>query len=128
MMDFYDPAVDPDPVEWLKLDEAERIGLAAEYHRAAADSVPNLTLHAAIHCTVETQIAMGDDLPIWVTLTRLIGEGLARHDAIHAIGSALTETMYNMLSKAEKTGEDSNAAYFSALDRLTAKGWRQGAR
>jgi hypothetical protein len=127
-MDFYDPAFDPDPVEWLALDEAERIALAAEYHRAAGDSVPNLTLHAAFHCTVETQIAMGDETPVRRTLMRLTSEGLERHDAIHAIGSVLAETMYNMLREPEKVGEDPNADYFSALDRLTAKGWRQGAR
>jgi hypothetical protein len=127
-MHIYDPAVDPDPAEWLELEEGERIALAAEYHRAAGDSVPNLTLHAALHTTVETQVAMGDDLPVRRTLVRLMIEGLDRHDAIHAIGSVLAETMYETLRATTKIGDDPNLAYFSALDRLSAKGWRQRAR
>jgi|SRR5712692_9939735 len=127
-MDVYDPSVDPDPSEWLELSEGERIELVAEYHRAAGGSVPNPTLHAAIHTTVETQIAMGEELPVHHTLMRLMTEGLERHDAIHAIGSVLAETMYDMLRETEKVGEEPNAAYFSALDRLSAKGWRRSAR
>ena|SRR5712692_7634495 len=127
-MDVYDPGVDPDPAEWLELDESERIALAAKYHRVAGDLVPNLTLHAAFHTTVETQVALGDELPVRRTLVRLMREGLDRHDAIHAIGSVLAETMYEMLRETEKVGDDPNPAYFSALDRLTAKAWRQSAR
>jgi hypothetical protein len=127
-MDVYDPAVGPDPSEWLELGEGERMALVAEYHRAAGDSVPSPTLHAAIHATVETQIAMGDELPVRRTLIRLMSEGLERHDAIHAIGSVLAETMYDILRETEKVGEEPNAAYFSALDHLSAKGWRQSGR
>lgn len=127
-MIVYDPNFDPDPTEWLALDEGDRIALVAEYHRVSGISVPNLQLHAAFHVTVETQIAMGEELPVQRTLWRLVGEGLERHDAIHAIGSALAETMHEMFRKEEKKDEDPNPTYFAALDRLTAKRWRRRAR
>jgi Domain of unknown function (DUF1841) len=124
----YDPDFDPDSTEWLALDEGDRIALAAEYHRASDISVPNLQLHAAFHAAVETQIAMGEELPVQRTLRRLVGEGLERHDAIHAIGSALAETMHGMFKEEERKSEDPKPTYFAALDRLTAKHWRRGGR
>lgn len=124
----YDPDIGPIPAEWLALDEGSRIALAAEYHRASDPSVPNLQLHAAFHATVETQVAMGDELPVRRTLERLMAEGLDRHDAIHAVGSVLAETMYEILKTEGETETDPNPAYFAALNRLSAKGWRRGAR
>ena len=127
-MVVYDPNLDPDPTEWLALDEGDRIALVVEYHRVSGISVPNLQLHAAFHATVETQIAMCEELPVQRTLRRLVREGLERHDAIHAIGSALAETMHEMLKVEEREGEDPNPTYFAALDHLTAKRWRRHAR
>jgi hypothetical protein len=40
---------------------------------------------------VEAQIALGDETPASRIAQRLIGEGLDRHDAIHAIGMVLAE-------------------------------------
>jgi hypothetical protein len=37
----------------------------------------------------EDQIALGDEIPARRTLVRLMEEGLDRHEAIHAIDSAL---------------------------------------
>jgi hypothetical protein len=51
---------------------------------------------------------------------RLIGEGLDRHDAIHAIGMVLAEHIYDVL-KTTKSTQDPNARYFTALERLTAE-------
>jgi hypothetical protein len=127
-MDAYDPAVGPDPTEWLALDESERITLAEEYHREAGESAPNPRLHATFHNIVETQIAMGDELPVRRTLVRLMKEGLDRHDAIHAIAAELAETMYDVVNEAEKRGDDPNRIYFSALERLTARRWRKKGR
>ena len=83
----YDPMKAPDPEWWLLLSEDDRNGLVLEYHRLARVEVPNATLHAAFHVIVETQAAMGDELPVARTLARLQIEGLDRHDAVHAIGS-----------------------------------------
>jgi hypothetical protein len=124
----YNPLKAPDPKEWLELDEQERIGLLQDYHRRARIRLPNEKLHATIHAIVETQIALGDETPERRIAQRLIGEGLDRHDAIHAIGMVLAEHMNDML-KTTKSAEDPNAPYFAALERLTRKiggGWVMG--
>src|SRR5215813_2177430 len=90
-MDHYDPLQAPDPKEWLALDEGERIALADEYHRRAGIRLPKVQIHAAIHATVETQAALGDETPVRRTLDRLVSEGLDRHEAIHAVGSVLVD-------------------------------------
>jgi hypothetical protein len=120
----YDPLEAPEPKEWLLLGESERIRLAQDYHRRAHIRLPNLKVHAIIHVVVENQIALGDEIPVGRTLVRLMGEGLDRHDAIHAIGLALSEHIFDLLHEPEhKT--DPNEPYYAALDRLTAEQWRR---
>lgn len=60
-------------------------------------------------------------------MERLGKDGLARHDAVHALGSVVAGHLFEIL----KTGQDddagaSQARYFAALERLTATNWRQG--
>jgi len=121
-MNRYDPLEAPDPVEWLSLDEQERIDLVQDFHRRARISVPNEPLHAVVHAIVENQIALGDELPVRRALDRLVGDGLDRHDAIHAIGSVLAQFLNEVLRDTE-----SNAApmqeYCAAVERLTADEW-----
>jgi hypothetical protein len=117
----YDPLEAPDPEEWLELDEQERIDLVRDYHRRAGIRLPNEKLHATLHAIVEAQIALGEETPAGRIAQRLIGEGLDRHDAIHAIGMVLAEHIYDVL-KTTKSDKDPNAPYFAALERLTAEG------
>jgi hypothetical protein len=121
-VEHYDPLEAPDPEEWLELDEQERIDLVRDYHRRAGISLPNETMHATVHAIVEAQIALGDETPAGRVAQRLMGEGLDRHDAIHAIGAVLSEHLYNLL-KSMRPDKDPNAPYFAALERLTAKDW-----
>ena len=123
-MQHYDPLEAPDPEEWLELDEHERIELVRDYHRRARIRLPNEKLHATLHAIVEAQIALGDETPAGRIAQRLIGEGLDRHDAIHAIGMVLAEHIYDVL-KTAKSDTDPNAPYFAALERLTAEDWRR---
>jgi hypothetical protein len=120
----YDPLEAPDPEEWLELDEQERIDLVRDDHRRAGIRLPNEKLHATLHAIVEAQIALGDETPAGRIAQRLIGEGLDRHDAIHAIGMVLAEHIYDVL-KTTKSDKDPNAPYFVALERLTAEDWRR---
>ena len=120
----YDPLEAPDPKEWLELDEQERIDLVREYHRRAGIDLPNEKLHATLHAIVEAQIALKEETPVGRIAQRLIGEGLDRHNAIHAIGMVLAEHIYDML-KTTKSDKDPNAPYFAALERLTAEDWRR---
>ena len=123
-MQRYDPLKAPDPEEWLALDQQERIELARDYHRRKGIRLPNATLHATAHAIVENQIALADETPARRTAQRLMDEGLDRHEAIHAVGMVLMEFIYDLM-KAPASGNDPNAPYFAALERLTAQEWRR---
>jgi len=121
-MEDYDPDRDIDPEEWTALDEGERQYLVERYHRKKRIKMPNLRMHAVIHVVVENQVALGSEIPVKVTLARLMKEGLSRHDAIHAIGSVLAGHMFELIKHGAKD-EDVNADYYSQLGELTAQGW-----
>lgn len=122
-MKHYNPLQDPDPQEWLSLDEQERMILVEEFHKRARIKLPNTILHATMHTIVENQIALGDELPVKQKMQQLMGEGLDRHQAIHAIGWILSAQMF----RAMKTGESSDwfKSYIAALEDLTAENWRR---
>jgi hypothetical protein len=123
-MQNYDPLEPPDPEEWQATDEQERIDLVESFHRRARVRLPNAKMHAVLHVMVENQIALGDEIPVKRTVQRLISEGLDRHDAIHAVGSALVGHLSDLLGRADGgVGADSNRPYYTALDQLTAKSW-----
>src|SRR5262249_55620510 len=125
-MHRYNPLQAPDPKEWSAMDEQERIRLVEQYHRRAGIRLPNVTVHAIFHAVIETQIALGDELPVRRTLQRLMSEGLDRHDAIHAIGSVLAMHMSDLASRPDAASKaDPNDAYYAALERLTAEEWLQ---
>ena len=54
-----------------------------------------------------------------------MGEGLDRHDAIHAIASVLSGVMYDAATR--KEARDLKAVYYSEVSRLTAESWRSQA-
>ncbi|MFH1277327.1 MAG: hypothetical protein ABIK65_02985 [Candidatus Eisenbacteria bacterium] len=122
-MTEYDPLQAPDAAEWLATDESERIGLILDFHRRARVKAPSIRTHAIVHAAVETQVAMGAEIPVAATLTRLLVEGLDRHDAIHAIGSVLVKHMRDIMV-AEGAEPDPNRAYWKELERLSANTWR----
>ena len=121
----YDPDRELDAKAWLELDEGERAILVEDYHRRARIKLPNVKVHAALHAVVENQIALGGDYPVAETLERLMGEGLDRHDAVHAIGSVLVEHLFEIMQG--RGGGGINEAYVRDLARLTAKKWRSEA-
>jgi hypothetical protein len=121
-MKKYDPSRPVDPKQWLALDEAVRLDMILKYHRRAGVDLPNPQIHAHFHFIVETQVAMGDEIPVRATLQRLMAEGLDRHDAIHAIGYVLSGHIFDLL-KGEIVDADPNPAYFAALEKLTAESW-----
>jgi hypothetical protein len=123
-MQRYNPLHAPDPKEWSAMDEQERIRLIEQYHRRAGIRLPNVTVHAVIHAVIESQIGLGDELPVRRTLERLMSEGLDRHDAIHAIGSVLAMHMSDLVSRPDAVPKaDLNRAYYAALEHLTAEDW-----
>ena len=122
----YDAQKSPNPEEWNALEEGERLAAIIEYHENVGDDLPNLNLHAAFHAIVENQIALGEDGPV-DTLNRLMVESLDRHDAVHAVGSVLSEQIFRMLNGRRPSGYDA-AQYNRKLAKLTAKKWRKGSR
>lgn len=126
----YDPFVEPDPDQWLALDEEERIDLVMAYHRRAGIRLPRAKTHAMFHVLVERQIADAE-LPVRATVERLMAEDLDRHQAIHAVGSVLVAHMHDLMRNFEEgsakpgtvSGEDPNLAYFAELETLTAEQW-----
>ena len=120
-MQKYNPLKAPDPEEWLAMDELERIDMVMEYHRRKRIRIPGMKSHAAFHVTVETQIAMGDELPVKRKLEQLMNEGLDRHDAIHAIAWILSLQVFRALKY--KQSSDLNKSYYAALEDLTAESW-----
>lgn len=122
----YDPHEHINSEAWLALDESERIQLVRRYHRRQRVRLPNETIHAVVHVMVENQVALGDEFPVKAVLLRLIKEGLDRHEAIHAIGSVLSEEFFVVMSGHE-AGGDLNAGYIEKLKSLTAESWRNQA-
>jgi len=123
-MEQYDPIHAPDAAQWLETDEGERIELVRDYHRRAKVKLPNARLHATIHVVVESQIAMGDELPVRRTVDRLQAEGLDRHEAIHAVGKVVAEHLHDLMMTGPQN-TDPNELYWASLDKLTAEGWRR---
>jgi len=122
---IYDPYQPPDPDEWLELPEIERNALVLDYHQSTEEELPNPTLHAVIHTTVENQIALGNENPVKAKLLKLMREGLDRHDALHDIGSALIVYIFDLLL-GEASDDEPNPHYYQALEALTEKSWRRG--
>ena len=124
-MDSYNPDLSPTPADWLQTDEGERIGLVSSYHRRKKIKLPNPRLHAVIHVVVENQLALREEV-VLKTLARLQGEGLGRHDALHAIGSVLAEDLYTLMQEGDSSSGEIYQRYLERLQRLTAKSWRAG--
>jgi hypothetical protein len=122
----YEPHEHINSDDWLALDESERMHLVRRYHRRLRIRLPNETIHAAVHVIVENQVALGDAFPAKAALFRLMKEGLDRHEAIHAIGSVLSEKLFVLMSEQE-AGSDPNAEYIEKLKSLTAESWRKQA-
>ncbi len=121
-MAHYDPLSDPDPREWFRDAERERVDAIIAYHTSRGIDVPNLELHARFHEVVETQLADGDET-VNDTLDRLLAEGLDRHEALHAIGFVLAQHTYKTVRGARTASTED--AYRADLKRLSAVRWKK---
>jgi hypothetical protein len=120
----YDPEVAPDPQEWLALPEQKRLDMVSDFHRRAGVPLTSRETHAAMHLTIENQIALGDELPVRRAVDRLMAEGLDRHQAVHADGSVLSSLLFETLNDPEARVFPTEA-YNAAIKRLTVEGWRR---
>lgn len=120
-MDAYNPLRPPPIADWTELDESERLDLVLAYHQKHDDDLPNPEAHAVVHVIVENQVVLDDETPVAAVMARLMREGLDRHEAIHAIGFVLMETIHGTIQDDNET--DPTSAYYRELTRLTAERW-----
>jgi hypothetical protein len=116
----YDPDRAPDPERWRAQNEMDLMDIVQRYHRREGIRLPDERVHAALHVMVENQIALGAQTPVADAVERLMGEGMSRHDAIHAVGAVLDKHVY----RAHSTGVPvSREAYYADIRAVTKEGW-----
>ncbi len=113
----YDPLVNPDNQAWLALSEAQRLDAVLDYHRRQRIVSPSARLHAALHVTIENQLAERHG-PAVAALERLTASGLDRHEALHAIASVAAAQMQRVLREGRSFDE---AAYEQDLMALATE-------
>lgn len=120
MLTKYDPDRAPDPERWLAQNEMELMEIVERYHRREQIPLPNARVHASFHVMVENQVALGGETPVAEAVDRLMGEGLSRHDAIHAVGAVLATHMHRALAARVPVSRE---AYYADIRALTKEGW-----
>jgi hypothetical protein len=122
---LYDAELMPNAEAWLAADESER-QIAVEYFHwrepRPHELAPNPRLHAILHAVIETQIASDDPPEARQTLLRLTGEGLTRHDAVHAMATVLTEFIFEQrwdeVEYVAKLGELSREGFLGLAEEV----------
>lgn len=113
----YDGDRAPDPRAWKDATQEERLRAVEAYHHALTrphPPTPKPRVHAALHLVVEDQLASGEPPEVRSAIERLVAAGLARHDALHAVGRVAADA----LDAALAGGHFDAAAYARALDSL----------
>jgi hypothetical protein len=121
----YDPDHDPDPTPWLAMSEADQIAACEATHRvppAGHPPIENLHTHAAMHAVVETELARDWPPGVRQALARLKSEGLARHDAIHALISVVSLMTLELVRGERERYEPMRHA--ALLRELHRKDWK----
>ncbi|MGO0305044.1 hypothetical protein ACTL6P_00275 [Endozoicomonas acroporae] len=125
-MKYYNPNKPLNVSEWLVLDDEQRKILVSNFHESTEEEFQDdgaLTMHCYMHVVVENQIATNVDL-VSETVTKLVRQGLSRHEALHAISAIIVEDVFDML-KGTKS-EFCLKKYRRKLEKITAKRWRKG--
>lgn len=122
----YDPLVDPVPSQWLRLSEQERIDAVLEHHLGDGLEPSRATLHAVTHVVVENILAEDAVDGASAKLRELIADGLDRHDAIHALGTAVAEIIFGALRSPDQptTEEQRQQRLAERIAEVTAQSWR----
>jgi hypothetical protein len=121
----YNPNVAPNPGDWLGLPEHERMRIVSTFHMVHRLKAGDAKGHAAMHVIVENQIAIGFG-PTVRAMARLQTQGLSRHDALHAIGSVVSNHMFEAMRKPAKADSGTlQSELNAAIERLDAASWRK---
>ncbi len=120
----YDADVVPDARLWLRTADLDRMKAAEESHEPIPEGHPPIRLsriHAAVHVTIETQLAEGRPAELIEAYRRLTAGGLTRHDVIHALGSAASDLVYAAIQ-----GQPYDASQYAAkLRALDPQEWKR---
>ena len=126
MMLRYNALQQPDVEEWLDADESERLEAVILHHTEEPDELPNEQLHASIHVVVENQFVLDNATPVAAAIRRLMGEGLDRHDAIHAVGAVLSKYLWSVMRDSnEPPDENWSDNYFAEVRNLSVEKWHE---
>ncbi len=102
-----DPRVPPDPDTWLGRHSREREGAIAVAHESGPHPpIADRFRHLIEHHVVEEVIARGSP-PATRALDRLLGLGLTRQEAIHALGETIGAYLDTRLASYDANGDDS---------------------
>jgi hypothetical protein len=123
-VEAYDPEVVLGPAAWLALQELDRVDLIEVFHREAGGYGEDLRLHSVMHAAVENQLAAADPPEAQQALSRLMADGLTRHDALHAIGSVFVEFLFPVLKGGSEGPTFDAIGYARSLTGLTVERWR----
>lgn len=122
----YDPLVDPVPSQWLELSEDERIDVVLEHHRGDGFEPSRAKLHAVTHVVIENILAEGLVDGAAAKLRELVADGLDRHEAIHALGTAVTGSIFEALRSTDRAtapgGRERDLA--SRIAEVSVESWR----
>jgi len=123
----YNPLVDPAPDHWLDLSEQERIDAVLDHHRFDGLPASQAELHAVTHVVIETILAEGTVEGASAKLRELVADGLDRHEAIHAMGTAVAGVIFETLQSADDGAppEKSQRLVARRLAEVTAESWRE---
>ena len=97
-----------------------------EQHEGDGLAPSQAKLHAVTHVVVENILAEGTVDGASAKLRELVADGLDRHEAIHAIGTAVTEIIFETLRSTDDatTPEQSQQLLAQRLAEVTASSWR----
>ncbi|HLT28665.1 MAG TPA: DUF1841 family protein [Myxococcaceae bacterium] len=118
----YDPSRDPDPLVWQRTPDADRVAAVERAHQPHPRRHPpiaNLRLHAAVHVTVESQLASDSPPEVRRTLSRLMRAGLSRHEALHAVGEVAAEALARVVQQRQPFDAEAYARALAAVDPTT---------
>lgn len=120
MLTKYDPEHAPDPARWRAQNEMELVDIVMRYHKRERIPLVDPRAHAALHVMVENQVALGDRTPVGDAVQRLMGEGMSRHDAIHAVGAVLDKHVFHAHTSGVPVSRE---AYYADIRAVTKESW-----
>ena len=112
----YNPAIAPDPTEWLDTDEQERLyAVQCWVSDLIGEELEDCILGAVPILAVENQVAANDPPITRATLERLLDAGIDRTTAIQAMSDVMCDSLSKVVSE---DAEHDREAYARALEQI----------